>query len=277
MAATNTASIADVTRYWNENPVHSVEFPVAGYSRDYFDYIDRLRWTDNERWTEEKFYNLPGDRNTRILDAGCGVGVFTRYYARKGFQVDAVDITDRAVETTKASLKLYGLEARVQLGSVEDLPFAADTFDYIVSNGVIHHTPNTERAVAEFYRVLRPGGTASVCIYYRNALLRWPVWPIARTALRFSLKKSAGREAMLAANTPEELARTYDGNGTPIARIYSKKQADKLFSAFEIIGREPHFFPSRFLSGINPGGLIHRLLERNCGFLIYYLLRKLRS
>ena len=47
--------------------------------------------------------------------------------------------------------------------SVEDLPFHENTFDYVVSNGVIHHTPNTQKSVDEFFRVLKPGGKLVIC------------------------------------------------------------------------------------------------------------------
>jgi ubiquinone/menaquinone biosynthesis C-methylase UbiE len=269
-------SVQSVAKYWNEHPVHSVEFPEGFGTRAHFDSIDKLRWSDNERWAEKTFYDLPGDGRTKLLDAGCGMGVFTRYYARKGFDVDAVDLTENAVRLTTESLRLFGLKARVRQASVESLPFPDDTFDYIVSNGVIHHTPETEKAVAEFFRVLKPGGRASVCIYYKNAALRWPLWPLARLVLRLALVKSSGRGKMLVARTPEELARVYDGDDTPIAKIYTKAESDRLFSAFKTVAVEPHYFPARFLRFFKPGGLVHGLLDRNFGFLIYYLLEKPR-
>ena len=267
-------SIDEVRTFWNTNPVHSVEFPNRNDQKAYFDFVDTLRWTDNEKWAEKVFYDLSGNEDTKILDAGCGIGVFTRYYARKGFQVDAIDITERALEETKRSLELNNLKATLHQGSVEELPFKDDTFDYIVSNGVVHHTPNTEKAVAEFLRVLKPGGVATVCVYYKNILLKEPLWQITKRILPKILKKSAGRENMLYISTPEELARTYDGNNTPIARIYSKADADELFKSFIILKREPHFFPSRFLRFIPRGGIMHMLLDRYFGFLIYYLIKK---
>jgi len=273
------ASLEQVQEFWDNNPVHSVEFPEQIGTKAYFDQIDSLRWADNERWAEPVFYNLPLAKEVKILDAGCGIGVFTRYYARKGYNVTAVDISENSLALAAKSLEHYNLRANFCHGSVENLPFADSEFDFIVSNGVIHHTPNTEKAVSEFYRVLKPGGKASVCIYYRNALLREPLWTISRKVLQFALRKRHGRERMLEVNTPEELAKVYDGNDTPIARLYGRKEADKLFAQFKTIAVEPHFFPLRFfpprLSWIAPsGGLVHRILDRQCGFLIYYLLEK---
>ncbi len=268
-------SLNAVRQYWSKNPVHSVEFKQGGDLKPYFDSIDQLRWSDNELWAKDTFYDLPGDSSTKILDGGCGVGVFCRYYARKGFQVTGIDLTPTAIEMTKKSFEIYGLKGDIREASVEDVPFSDNTFDYVVSNGVIHHTPKTEKAVSEFYRVLKPGGKASICIYYKNFFLREPGWSITRFLLPKLLKKKEGREMFLTAKTPEEFVKVYDGNNTPIAKVYTQNEADELFSPpFTILTREPHFFPARFLQGLKVGGMIHKVLDKNFGTLIYYLLEK---
>ena len=160
----------DVIDYWDKNPVHSIEFDLNTDLRGYCEYIDALRWSDNEKWARDKFYEFKGEGELRILDAGCGIGVFSRFYARKGprFKVCAIDITPKAVEITQKSFKIFGLEGEIRLGSVEELPYPDNYFDYIVSNGVIHHTLNTQRAVDEFYRVLKPGGQSLLFLYQKT-------------------------------------------------------------------------------------------------------------
>src|SRR3989338_1484536 len=266
----------DVIDYWDKNPVHSIEFDLNTDLRGYCEYIDALRWSDNEKWARDKFYEFKGEGELRILDAGCGIGVFSRFYARKGprFKVCAIDITPKAVEITQKSFKIFGLEGEIRLGSVEELPYPDNYFDYIVSNGVIHHTLNTQRAVDEFYRVLKPGGLASVCIYYKNILLRQPFWALTKLLFPLIIKNKKGREKFFSANTPEEFVRVYDGNDTPISKVYSRKQSDELFRRFRHIAAEPHYFPMRFLRLFKVGGIIHRILDRYCGVLIYYLLEK---
>lgn len=264
-----------VARYWGNHPVHSVEFRPGSNLREYFDRIDRLRWSDNERWAKS-FYDFGLPKGSRILDAGCGIGVCSRYYARKGYRVHAVDLAPQAVEMTRKSFELFGLEGSAEVGNVEKLAYPDGFFDGLVSNGVIHHTPNTEKAVEEFYRVLKPGGVAFCCVYYQNILLRFPLWAITRRLLPLALKKKEGREKMLSLKTPEEMVRTYDGNGTPIAKLYSRKSAQALFRRFHIRAIAPHYFPVRFLRGFKTGGWVHWALDRWCGTLIYFLLEKPR-
>lgn len=132
------------------------------------------------------------------------LGYLQGFTQRKVFEVHAIDITQSGIEITKKSLEVFGLNARCCLGNVENIPYPDNYFDYIVSDGVIHHTPNTEKSVKEFYRVLKPGGIASICVYYKNMLLRQPFWTFVKILLPHFLKKVKGREMLLSVSTPEE-------------------------------------------------------------------------
>lgn len=267
-------TIADVIKYWDQNPVHSVEFERGVDLKKYIDEIDSLRWSDNERWARKNFYEFGEGTGKRLLDAGCGIGVLSRFYAKKGYAVHSIDISQEAVRIARESFRILGLRGEILVGSVEELPYRDNYFDFIVSNGVIHHTPGTEKAVEEFCRVLKPGGIASVCVYYRNMLLRRPIFNVMLFCLKILLKKKDGRNDLLVAQTPEEFVRAYDGNNTPIAKIYTRREADRLFSKFEILKVECHYFPIRFLRLFKTGGVIHQFLDKKFGVLIYYLLRK---
>ena len=80
-----------------------------------------------------------------------------------------MDFTPRSVEISRQHFRVYEMHADFSLADAENLPFDADTFDVFYSNGVLHHTPDTERTIAEAHRVLKPGGTAKVMLYYRNS------------------------------------------------------------------------------------------------------------
>jgi hypothetical protein len=95
-----------------------------------------------------------------------------------------------------------------------------------------------------------------------------------RLLIPLLLKESKGRDKMFIVKKPEDLVKIYDGNETPIAKVYSKQQARELFSAFKIIAIEPHYFPVRFLKIFKTGGTIHKFLDRHFGCLIYLLLEK---
>jgi len=88
-----------------------------------------------------------------VLEVGCGPGeLAARIRDELGADVVAVDISQRMVELARRR----GLDARV--GDVQELPFAAGTFDCAVAAWMLYHVPDPERALGELARVLGPGG-----------------------------------------------------------------------------------------------------------------------
>ena len=76
------------------------------------------------------------------------------------------------------AIQVYGLPApeSLQVADAEDLPFPSNTFDLGYSWGALHHTPNTERALAELVRVVRSGGEIKVMLYNRHSLTALKCW-----------------------------------------------------------------------------------------------------
>lgn len=98
-------------------------------------------------------------RPGRVLDAGCGDGVFARAVAAP--VVVGVDAAEAMVERARER----GVDARQ--ARIEELPFADGEFDVVVCNWVLYHLPDLDAALAELVRVLRPGGRF-VGIYNRS-------------------------------------------------------------------------------------------------------------
>lgn len=118
-----------------------------------------------------------------VLDIGCGSGVLSCLMARRGARVSAVDITDQGVRMCARNASVQGIEVKVVRGDAERLPLADDSFDYVLSWGVLHHSSDTERAVREVGRVLRPGGRGLIMVYHKTSLfyyLKGLWWLIAR-------------------------------------------------------------------------------------------------
>ncbi|HTO25149.1 MAG TPA: class I SAM-dependent methyltransferase [Gaiellaceae bacterium] len=88
----------------------------------------------------------------RVLDVGCGTGELTERFVRAGSEVQAIDISPRMVELTRAR----GIDA--QIADVESLPFGDREFDCVFAGWVLYHAPALDQAIAECARVLRPGG-----------------------------------------------------------------------------------------------------------------------
>lgn len=91
-------------------------------------------------------------RPRRVLEVGCGPGEAAERIGASGVEVEALDISERMVELTRAR----GVNACV--GDVQELPFEDESFDAALAAWMLYHVPDVGRGVAELARVLRPGG-----------------------------------------------------------------------------------------------------------------------
>lgn len=100
----------------------------------------------------------------RVLDAGCGGGRNLHYLLAQGFDVWAVDRDPAAVEKVRELAVSHGAPAgtdRMQVSSIDELPFPDASFDIVLSSAVLHFADSPEHwrvMVAEMWRVLAPGG-----------------------------------------------------------------------------------------------------------------------
>lgn len=97
-----------------------------------------------------------------VLDIGSGAGVdlvVASFLVGKDGKVCGVDLTPEMVNKTKETVEKMGISnIDVQVGSSEELPFAAESFDVVISNGVLNLSPLKEKTFREIYRVLKHGG-----------------------------------------------------------------------------------------------------------------------
>jgi SAM-dependent methyltransferase len=112
-----------------------------------------------------------------VLEIGVGMGAdHVQWALTKPRSLTGLDLTDRAIEHVRRRFAICGLSSNLVRGDAEDLPFHDSSFDLVYSWGVIHHTPNTPKAVHEIHRVLRPGGTARIMIYHTYSLVGYMLW-----------------------------------------------------------------------------------------------------
>jgi ubiquinone/menaquinone biosynthesis C-methylase UbiE len=97
---------------------------------------------------------------TPVLDAGCGPGPLTVEFARRGFAVTALDASTSMLALARENVDRagFGGAVRFEEGSIERLPFESGAFAMVCSSGVIEYLQSYTTALAEFARVLRPGG-----------------------------------------------------------------------------------------------------------------------
>jgi ubiquinone/menaquinone biosynthesis C-methylase UbiE len=98
-----------------------------------------------------------------IADLGAGEGVVAQLLAQRAERVLAVDSSEKMVEFGADLARRHGLSnLEYRLGDLEDLPIESGSVDVAFFSQSLHHAPHPERALAEAYRILKPGGRIAV-------------------------------------------------------------------------------------------------------------------
>jgi len=123
--------------------------------------------TETSRRSEGAFRRRTGFRpedlaGKLVLDVGCGMGRFAEVATRWGAHVVGIDLS---LAAEVAARNLAERPASIFQADVFKLPFAPESFDYIYSIGVLHHTPNCEQAFKALPRLLKPDGRIAIWLY----------------------------------------------------------------------------------------------------------------
>ncbi|HKX33286.1 MAG TPA: class I SAM-dependent methyltransferase [Blastocatellia bacterium] len=134
-------------RLWNDNAETWTTLARAGYDA----YRDHLN-------TPAFFAMLPDVNGRAGLDIGCGEGHNTRLLAQRGARMTAVDIAEIFISHARQTEAQTPAGIDYRVASAVDLPFAEGTFDFATGFMSFMVIPETDRVLAEAYRVLKPGG-----------------------------------------------------------------------------------------------------------------------
>ena len=288
---------AQVHDFWQANPCGSKFAEEEIGSREFFARVEQHRY--QTEWHIPEVVNFERWRNRDVLEIGCGLGTDAVNFARAGARYTGIDLTERSIELVRRRFDYENLKADLRVADAEALPFPDASFDLVYSHGVLHHTPDTQRAINEAHRALRPGGAAMIMLYHKNSynyyvnimtlrrlgvrLLRFDWGPglvhrltgedearlrELQLAYRRDRKRMLSRDEFLNQNT--------DGAGNPLARAYTRREALEMFSRFSDARAETHFLNKRWIPVI--GNLLPRAIERRlaraAGWHLWIIARK---
>ena len=269
-----------VRAFWQANPCGVKFADAAPGTRRFYELVEAHRYT--KEWHIPIAADFAGARGLKVLEIGCGLGTDGAQFAEAGADYTGVDLTEAAVELARKRFELFDLKGKFETADAENLPFADESFDLVYSHGVLHHTPETEKAIKEIHRVLRPGGRAVVMLYHRDSYnYRINISVLRRAGARLlrsdkgislvhritgerldSLRDHARllkseKESYL--KPAEFLNQNTDGAGNPLARVYSRTEARELFKDFSEVILKTYFLNKRWLPVV--GKLLPRSLE----------------
>lgn len=154
-------------------------------------------------------FDLDWFKGKTCLDAGCGGGRYSIALAKLGAAaVTGIDLSEVGIADARRRAKDLGAgHVKFEIGSVTALPYADKSFDCVISSGVMMHTTDPVKMLAEVCRVLKPAGMLYMLVYATEGL-RWPLVQMLRP-----IAQQIGFEAMDAAvakaGMPAPRRRTY--------------------------------------------------------------------
>ena len=176
-------------------------------------------------------FDLSWFEGKKCLDAGCGGGRYTIAMARLGAgEVIGCDIT--ASGLANAQIRSTGiLNVSYDTASVDDLPFLDRSFDFVCCSGVLHHTPDPARGMAELARVLKPSGKLFLLLYGEGGL-RWPTIVKLRPYAQ-AMGYNIVDEAIRLAGLPADKQRAFlDDLFVPIMHFFEWNKVQSMLRAY---------------------------------------------
>lgn len=296
----NEPVISEVKSFWNTEACGTHFVKNAADERDFFEKFREYRY--RTEWHIPLLVPFAESRGKKVLEIGTGNGAEAVMFGLNGAEYTGADLTDAALEATRKHLAVMGLTGTFQKENAEHLSFADGNFDWVFSHGVLHHTPNTQAAINEVYRVLKPGGRAIIMLYHKHSfnyyvrimtymrlrvflkiLSRFGRWSRDRAAMTDSLLGVRGNEDrqiweihyrnFLHSGWRYLQAKNFvhhctDGPECPVAYAFSRREAKALFSRFRNVRTAVAHFPLAKYSRAIPFG-IEKFLAKRMGWYLF--------
>jgi len=298
--------LSDVNTFWNTEACGT---HFVSDSKDLADFYEKFR---EQRYRTE--WHIPllvpfaEAKGKSVLEIGTGNGADGAMFAMNGATYTGVDLTEAALDATQKHFDVLSLPGTFQRENAEQLSFPNETFDWIYSHGVLHHTPNTQKAIDEVWRVLKPNGRAIIMLYHKhsfNYYVRIMVYMRLRVLLKILSrignwkrdreKLDTNAIAGVRGNQRPEVWDIHyqnflkgdwsylkadnfvhhctDGPECPVAFAFSKKEARQLFAKFRDVSFRVAHFPLRRYSRYVPFA-VEKLLARTMGWYLFVFATK---
>ena len=301
-------SVTRVHSFWNTEACGAHFVEKYEDERDFFVKLREHRY--RTEWHIPLLVPFAEARGKKVLEIGTGNGADGVMFARNGALYTGVDLTEAALEATRKHFSMLGLAGTFRQENAERLSFPSDSFDIIYSHGVLHHTPNPRAAVEEVHRVLVPGGRAIIMLYHRhsfNYYVRIMTYMRLRVLLRILERSARWRtdrdqvrsqpQIGLRGNADRQIWEIHyhnflkqgwaylrgknfvhhctDGPECPVAFVFSRAEARRLFASFQNVQmRVAHFPLNKYPLGKGLPFAVEKFLASKVGWYLFIFATK---
>jgi ubiquinone/menaquinone biosynthesis C-methylase UbiE len=286
----------DGRQFWSDQPPGLKWLPGASrtpVTRERYQAVRETRYRLEPHLEELAGFQTSAGR--LVVEVGCGIGTDGTRFLQGGARYVGLDASDTAVKTARQTFDLLGLGGEVVAADAVALPLRDAVVDVVYSNGVLHHVPDTEAAVAEIHRVLRPGGRCVVMLYHRSSLnYRLNILVLRRLGALVLMVPGAVRVIGRLTGEPPAtlkghrrllrhhglryltdrrlfLSNNTDGPGNPLSKVYSAAEARRLFGHFREVETQVRYLNLRSMPALDRllGARLKVRLARRWGWHLY--------
>ena len=207
-------SIEQVKDYWNNRPcnIHHSNKEIG--TKEYFKEVSLRKYKVEPHILN--FADFKNWKNKDVLEVGCGIGTSAHLFIINGANYKGIDLSKKSIELAKKRIKLFNLKGEIEEADIENYS-NEKKYDLIYSFGVLHHTPDTKKAVKNIYNLLKEDGTFKLMLYSKNS---WKYFRIK-----------------------DKLDQYEAQSGVPIADVYTKEDVYNLLRDFKNIDiKQEHIF-----------------------------------
>lgn len=243
-----------VNKYWSKS--------ANGYSK-------HVRWSmrstrERKAW-QQIFTEALGRGNLTVLDVGTGPGIVAFLLAELGHDVTGVDFSEEMLRNARENAARFGLSVKFTPGDTENLPFEDESFDAVVNRAVLWTLPNPEKAIMEWWRVLKPGGRLVIIdgnwadhkkMWHRQIWKLFLAWPLILITEQWNPWRSHSDDIdeglpLIDAKRPETDIELVKGAGFTEIEVISKLKRITLISHLKYGYQGDHFL----ISGTKGNGI----------------------
>jgi SAM-dependent methyltransferase len=223
--------IDNVRDFWDKRPCNIRHSPKPVGTKEYFDDVEKRKYFVEPHIPKHAQFDKW--RGKKVLEIGCGIGTDSINFARNGAKLTAVELSEKTLALCRKRFEIYGLPAKFHIANVEELSsiVPVETYDLVYSFGVLHHTPNPERAIAEIKKYMGRESELRIMLYSKVSFKTfwilgtyggWDFADMNRIITRYSEAQT----------------------GCPVTYTYTFAEAGELLRDFEILSMEKdHIFP----------------------------------